>query len=140
MYILPTKDFLIRFFTQKNDKEVQEYVELLDNGEISLWIPIILVLQTLEELIKKHRIPIRKAAKAWIDLIKSGCVDMDERDIIIKTLDEILISGFDGNPLEIYLFYKAQGINVLKMPPRKYNSVLPLRITLQKLKEFSEMP
>jgi hypothetical protein len=136
MYIMPTKDFLIRFFTQKNDKEVQEYVELLDSGEISLWIPTILVLQTLEELTESYRIPIRKVAKAWIQLIQSGCVDMDERDTIIKTLDEISMDIYATNPFDIYLSFKAQEINAFKMPSREYNPDVPLRSVLQELKRL----
>jgi predicted nucleic-acid-binding protein len=115
MYIGDT-NIIIRLFTKDDDEQVNTLVELVDTGNVTLFISTIVVIESCWVLKSAYKLSNKEIGQAFLDLFDSENVQLAEPSI--KEVIEVF-SQYSIDVVDVYLAEKSKSIN---MPVLTWNS------------------
>ncbi|PLS19248.1 hypothetical protein CVD28_02220 [Bacillus sp. M6-12] len=110
--VIPTSEWLISFFTDTKNPMVTKRLHSLDKGEISLFLPSCVIVQTMLELKEQKGIPYQESALAFLSLMDTGCLELEERNVILNTLHRFKKYHSNSNLFDIYIACKAEEMKI----------------------------
>lgn len=111
-----TSDLIVRLLVSRNDPEINQLLQWIKEHKITLFIPVMVILDAYDVLVNEHGLPKEKVAHALEHLTESDDVQIEDKDDIHYALHHS--QSLKREPKAIYHRQKAKDKGmVITEPP-----------------------